>query len=281
MATSIEIFLVILQPLHTGCVKVAFFLCVFSHRSQISCWFSILSVASLKSLWIPSDEVVLGFGAYSLSFGAYSLSFCACYFLLLPKSFPVFWSAEEDRRYLAYSCHCKESFLPSVPRCCSVITDILKQQRKKITLGIRKDFCWGISAGCSSFGVGWLGGFGSRRRSGFSGRTGRAVNVWGLWDLPRHKGEAFHGSVVGCGTELSLSPQLLEAGRCRGSHLRAEWSGNLVRAAQTSQPCAEGLTSAPAAPVGSTERVVLGTECAYSVPSESICGWILQYDLTR
>lgn len=94
-----------------------------------------------------------------------------------------------------------------------------------------------------------------------------------LWDLPRHKGEAFHGSVVGCGTELSLSPQLLEAGRCRGSHLRAEWSGNLVRAAQTSQPCAEGLTSAPAAPVGSTERVVLGTECAYSVPSESICGW--------
>lgn len=91
-----------------------------------------------------------------------------------------------------------------------------------------------------------------------------------LWDLPRHKGEAFPGSVVGCGTELSLS-LLLEAGRSRGSHLRAERSGDLLRAAQTSQPCAEGLTCAPAAPVRAPLRnrsvgVVLGMECACSVP---------------
>lgn len=87
-----------------------------------------------------------------LCFWCLFIVFCACYFLLLPKPFPVFF--EEDRRCFAYR---KQSFLTSVPRCCSVITDILKQQKKKIIFGEGKDFCWGISADCSSF-WGWMVG---------------------------------------------------------------------------------------------------------------------------
>lgn len=43
------------------------------------------------------------------------------------------------------------SFLPSVPRCCSVITDILKKQRKEIARGrelfLLGNQCWGWMVG--------------------------------------------------------------------------------------------------------------------------------------
>lgn len=87
------------------------------------CWFLVLIHCPLCSLFPPAAHII---------------------------------PSEGDKRYFACSCHYKKSFLPSVPRFCSVITDILKKQRKKLA-GEGKDFCWGISAGYSSFWS-WMAG---------------------------------------------------------------------------------------------------------------------------
>lgn len=184
MATLMEIFPVILLPLHTGCVNsddagipgLSFF-SVFI----ISCWFSSLSVASWK--------FVDSFRWNCAGFWCLFIVFCTCYFLLLPTQFPVFWGAEEDKRYFAYSYHYKERFLLSVPCCCSVITDILKKQRKKIT-GFLLGSC---TAGYSSFGLGriWQQEEKCFLRSARESSKCVGLCLACLWDLPKHKGEAF------------------------------------------------------------------------------------------
>lgn len=137
------------------------------------CWFLVLIHCPLCSLFPPAAHII---------------------------------PSEGDKRYFAYSYHYKKSFLPSVPRCCSVITDILKKQRKKIA-GEGKDFCWGISSFWS-----WMAGRIWQQEEKWFLRIDRDCNkcvglclAW-LWDLPKHKGEAFHGFVlaVECGTKLCL-----------------------------------------------------------------------------
>lgn len=174
MTTLIEIFPVILLPLHTGCVKpdgAAIPGLSFFSAFIISCWFSVLSVASWK--------LVDSFRWNCAGFLCLFIVFCACYFLLLPTSLPVFWGAEEDKRYFAYSYHCKERFLLSVPRCCLVITDILKKQRKEIT-GEGKDFCWeAVLLATAPFGLGRIW---QQEEKWFLWVPGRAVSVWGcVW----------------------------------------------------------------------------------------------------
>lgn len=150
--------------------------CIFSLCASLHVHFLFYQLP-LGSLWIPSDEIVLGFGAYSLSFVLVISSCCPHHSQFL--------------RYFAYSYHCKEKFLPSVPCCCSVITDILKKLRKKIT-GEGKDFSWGISAGYSSF-WGWKDLAAGGKVISQECQGGLCLG-W-LWDLPKHS-RGFHGSAL-------------------------------------------------------------------------------------
>lgn len=194
-----------LLPFHPGCVKpggAGLLGCIFSACASFPVDFLFYQLP-LKSLWIISDKIVLVFDdAYSLSFVLITSSCC-------PRH-SQFLRCQERQEVLCLQLSLQWIFLPSVPRCCSVITDILKKQRKKITGG-GKYFCWGISAGCNSF-WGWMVGRIRQQEEKWFFRSDRESSkcvglclAW-LWDLPKHRGEIFHGSVVAmeCGTKLSL-----------------------------------------------------------------------------